>query len=103
MKNQSIQVGDRARVYGAISGVAQPVDGQVKQVCASGMLRVQSEPFGGEVLAHPKQCRRLKKRKPRAIGIAVSVNGVPFISSYLESDFKDIPGKQLFMVERKTK
>jgi hypothetical protein len=74
-----LKVGDRVRVYshyGPYTGTVHSTGAEILSPyggAATGMINVLSE--SGEIWTqHPKQCRRLKKRKPREWFIWIDEN-----------------------------
>lgn len=59
-----LKSGDRVRVYATHSGAVSESNGRVYKVRDDGMLIVLLDHRISEIVAHPKQCRRLVK-KPR--------------------------------------
>lgn len=60
-----IQPGDRVKVYATINGTIAETSGEVTRMRPDGMLYVNLRGRRGEIVAHPKQCRRLIPRKKR--------------------------------------
>lgn len=75
-KNQSttrteFKVGDRVRYYGAFNELVDVAEATVVEVCENGVLRVETDE---EVLhVHPKQCRKLKPKKPPPLSVEQTV------------------------------
>jgi hypothetical protein len=66
-----MQVGDRIKVYATLNGIKAETNGMITDIRADGMFFVC---IGDrKIIAHPKQCRKLKKQK-RKITIWVGVD-----------------------------
>lgn len=77
------KVGDRVRTYAGYSGDCISVKaGVIKNILPKGVLEIAEDGVkDGTRWAHPKQCRRLKKKERRRIWIRKKSDNFPLSTS----------------------
>lgn len=65
--------GDRVKVYATLNGSVAETKGTFTRFRPDGMMYVNLDGRRGEIVAHPKQCRRLVKKQRRRVWIRESV------------------------------
>lgn len=74
------EVDERVRVYATLNGAIAETKGTVARKRPDEMLFVNLDGRRGEIVAHPKQCRRLVKKFRRRIYVPINAEVMDMVS-----------------------